>query len=899
MRRKLFVLGLSGVTVIGLSAVAVAASSGTGRIGPALSLTGNGRHLTPAGRLTQVGDFPSGAALSPDGSSLWAVDSGHGRDDVQVVDVASGKVRQVLNLPGAYGAVAFAPDGRTAYVSGEPIGSSHPTTATVAQTGDAVHVFRIDAAGTAVEATPITLPVTSGGTAQQSAAQPGAFIAFTPPGPGPSSGLGWPIGLAVTPDSGTLVVALNQADQVALVDLRTGISRLVKVGAYPYGVAVTASTAWVTNELDGTVSAVDLASATVTATTDVGGKNAHPEGLALSGGDLFVAVTNRDQVVRLSTVTNLVTATYPVGRAAGIGTAPVALAVSRNRVYVADADEDAIAVIDLARGQLVGRIPTAAYPSGVAVTARGQLVWTAAKGFGAGPNPLYGSHFANSEAAPYGSYVPDMLLGRVGVLAVPTDAALARYTQQADAQVRPENLTTAPADTVIGAPGGGPSAQIKHVFYVVRENRTYDQIFGREPRGDGSPALELFGDNGTAGPSGGITPNAHALARRFPLLDHVYANSEVSVDGHLITTGGYATDFVQRAMQANYANRGRVANFGQSPVTLPPNDFIFDQAVRQGVSFKNYGEYSAGNLPSGNDGRSTWAKSFAGFVLGYPLWFGCEGLGTSPNGTDNPAVCDTDAGTVGGPGNPASSRFDFFQAQFAAQVASGTLPTLNYLTLPNDHTNGVTKNYPTPSAMVADNDLALGQLVQLISHSSVWSSSAIVVVEDDAQDGADHVDAHRMPAFVISPWARPGAVVHTRYDQVSALRTVELLAGLQPLSLQDGLAEPMYDAFLPGSAAPDLTPYTAIQPTHSLTELGAATPAGLEGALPYTQRDLVPQSLFDAALWHSVYGSASVAPQPGPGASRAEQDRATGVRQAWRAGVDPTSWLRSYPREDR
>jgi hypothetical protein len=239
----------------------------------------------------------------------------------------------------------------------------------------------------------------------------------------------------------------------------------------------------------------------------------------------------------------------------------------------------------------------------------------------------------------------------------------------------------------------------------------------------------------------------------------------------------------------------------------------------------------------------------------------------------------------------ATSRFDFFQAAFTAELASGTVPALTYLTLPNDHTNGVRKNYPTPSAMVADNDLALGQLVDLISHSSIWGSSAIVVVEDDSQDGADHVDAHRMPAFVISPWAKEDTVLSTRYDQVSALRTVEMMVGLKPLALADGLAQPMYDAFIPSTAKPDLTPYNAITPRQPITELNSRTAPGLEGELPYDQPDLVPQSLFDAALWHSVYGEDSTPPPPGPNASPIEEARARGVEAAYARGFNPTTWL--------
>jgi hypothetical protein len=267
---------------------------------------------------------------------------------------------------------------------------------------------------------------------------------------------------------------------------------------------------------------------------------------------------------------------------------------------------------------------------------------------------------------------------------------------------------------------------------------------------------------------------------------------------------------------------------------------------------------------------------------------------------DHAIACSTDSGTVGSAGTRvANSRFDFFQQQLNAEVATGNVPALTYLTLPNDHTNGVVANYPTPRAMVADNDLGLGQLVDLISHSPIWSSSAIFVVEDDSQDGADHVDAHRMPAYVISPWAKHHAVVSTRYDQQSVLRTIELMLGLHPLSLYDGLAEPMYDAFISGSPlVADPTPYTAEQPKQTLDDVNATTAAGLDGTLPYETTDLVPQQLFDAALWRSVYGTDSTPPPPGPNASPAEAARAREALDVWNDGGDVGAWLRAHPRGD-
>ncbi|MDQ6696832.1 MAG: YncE family protein, partial [Actinomycetota bacterium] len=677
MRQKRVVV--SGfVVLVALVATAASARPGPsvgsrrrGRVGPAYSLTANGRLLRPAGRMTQVGDFPTGGALSRNGRFYWAVDSGHGKDDVQVVNVATGAVVQTLPLPGAYGGIAFSPDGRTAYVAGEPRGSSTPSGPTVADGGDAIHVFAVDGrTGRGTEQMPLQLPPTTGGTAQsQEAAR-----------------LGWPIGMAVSADGQRLLVALNQADALAVVDLVAPSHpvRLVHVGAFPYDVATGADTrlAYVSNELDGTVSVVDLELGTVVASVGVGGPRgdheAHPEGLLVDPYRhlLYVAVTSRDTVVAINTVTRRVVRSVSVARRGTLGTAPLDLAESPDgtTLYAADSGEDAVAAIALTarphhrgdrrirRFDVIGRLPTAAYTSAVAVTPDGgKLVWLAAKGLGAGPNPQYGSPFANSGAAPYGSYVPDKLLGYVGVLRRPTDRQMRLLTLRADRQLKPANARPAPRRTPVQGPDGGPSTQIKHVFYIVRENRTYDQILGSEPRGDGDPSLEVADDNGRPGPAGGITPNAHALARRFPLLDHFYADSEVSTDGHVITSGSYAIDFVQKALHADYSGRGHVNNAGQAAETNPPNAYVFDQAVRQNVSFRNFGEFSAGLL---NDGRPTYPAVTASQDFGYPFHFGCDGTYPTLN-------CSTDSGHPGLVSTPATSRFDYFHEKFDQWVAGG------------------------------------------------------------------------------------------------------------------------------------------------------------------------------------------------------------------------------------
>ena len=878
---------------LALPAVALSSTT-TGRIGPDLRQTGNGRLLDPAGRLTQLGNFPSGAALSPDGRFLWAIDSGHGADDVKVVDVGSGAVVQTLPLPGAYGGVAFAPDGRRAYVSGEPASDANPPPPAegpmMGTDGDVVHVYDVDpGTGHATEQPPFALPATQGtGSGQLNSLPPASKS--------------WPEGLAVTPDGNTLVVALNQADQVAIVDTATGSGRLVDVGRYPFGVAITPDghTAIVSNEYDGTLSFVDIAAGKQTGTVGVGGAggdlNAHPEALAVDMGRnlVYAAVANRDLVAAVDLATRKVVDSVSVARRSGPGTQPVGLALAPdgNRLYAADEGEDALAAIDLRTSsmRLAGKIPTAAFPTAAAVTPNGhKLLWVAAKGFGAGPNTGFVFDGAKSPSGnvqtPYGEYVPDKLLGYAGTLDVPDGKELRKLDARAERQAIPVNAEAAPVGTPLRADG-----PIKHVFYVVRENRTYDQIFGSDPRGDGDPSLELFDDNGVAGPTGGITPNAHALARRFPLLDHFYADSEVSVDGHLIADGGIAIDYAQRALHSNYSGRGRAYDFGIYPVTFGPRFFVLDQAAEQGVSFRNYGE-GVGVLPTGAAAnRPQYAKVLAGTDTAYPanLQIGCLF-----GGANSPGCTRDSSATLSGPvpGFALVSRMEQFARQFAAQDAAGQVPAFNFVLLPNDHTNGTTSGDPTPQAEIADNDLALGQLVDVISHSSIWNSSAIIVTEDDSQDGADHIDAHRMPAFVVSPWAVSGEVP-TRYDQYSALRTAEILAGLQPLSINDALATPMYDAFR-NDGQPDAAPYSAIVPGQPLTATnGSSAPdAKLSGTLPFDKVDQVPQALLDRILWHAVRGASSTPPAPGPNASPDEHERAVEALRILARGGNVRAYL--------
>jgi DNA-binding beta-propeller fold protein YncE len=686
--------------------------------------------------------------------------------------------------------------------------------------------------------------------------------------------ISWPDRLAVSGDGRTLLVPLNLADSAAIIDTGSHAVRYASTGPYPYAAAILPDnrTGLVSNEGPGTVSVIDLASGAKLKDIQVGANLSHPEGIALDppARRAYVAIANTSQVAVIGTATMTVEKVLSVERAQGGGESPVALAVSRNgrRLFVAEAAADELAVFTLPSGSLIGRIPTAAYPTDVQTT-RKRLVWIAAKGFGAGanpngPNPLSVSDDNLLEHP--GTAV--LSTGRAGILRLPGNPAMRRFTRLAGRQVVPSNPKSPPPGTPVRA--GGP---IKHVFYIVRENRTYDQVLGDDPRGDGDPQLTLFGER--------ITPNIHALVRRFPLLDHVYANSEASIDGHFWTSAGAVSDYVHKNWEQNYAARGRPYDFGAYSITWPGTGFLFDQTQRQGISYFNYGEGIAGVFPFAPIDRDAQAPEAAketqeflntdlgitGFV-GLPLQ--CYPFDGSI-GTDSVNGRETYDSSLPSGGPPLSeSRFSCFQQRFELQLLTDSVPAFNYLVLPSDHTNGITPKMRTPRSMIAENDYGLAQIVSEISHSKVWSSSAIFVLEDDSQDGADHVDAHRMPAAVFSPYAKRGAVIHTRYDMLSFIRTMEIMLGIHPLGLADATAVPMYDAFSPTPS--NAEPFDALSPTYPLLERNPDTPAARDFARHYNMviPDQIPQDVFDRILWRSVHGAASQPPPPGPGAVRGQ-----------------------------
>ncbi|MBV9099147.1 MAG: hypothetical protein JO079_13930, partial [Frankiaceae bacterium] len=520
--RRLHVL-VAAVSVGAAAAYALA----PGDIGPSIQEVADGRVLHPAGQLTQVGNFPTGGALTPDGRFYWAVSTGRGQNDIRIVDVSTQTVVQTVVVPGASGGIVMDPTRPVAYISGVAdsphTDQSHPSLP--GAQGDVVEAFAYDATtGLAHFDHLVAVPPPAGSPVPQGVADvPGLEGPPQNFPPTNQTRLSWPDRLAVSPDGKTLLVPLNLADHAAIVSTATNTVTYVGVGHYPYGAAILpdGKTGLVSNETDGTVSVIDLVKGTKTADIRVGPQLSHPEAITVDPATnrAYVAMANTDHVAVIDTKRFCLIADLSLKRSEGLGVAPVALALdsANQRLYVAEEGGDDLAVLDVhpAMPQLIGRVPTAEFPTDAAVHGN-TLVWLSAKGFGAGPdpngpNPTDSRDSDNQINSFY--YLPSSILGSVGVLTVPTPSELTTYTATADSQVVPVDGATAPAGTPLRP--GGP---IQHVFFVVRENRTYDQILGDVAKGDGDPSLELFGPS--------VTPNIHALVNRFPLLDHVYANSE-------------------------------------------------------------------------------------------------------------------------------------------------------------------------------------------------------------------------------------------------------------------------------------------------------------------------------------------------------------------------------------
>ncbi len=775
----------------------------------------NGRLLTPTGAQTEVSPYPFALALTPDGTRVVALCTGADDQSLHLLDAASGKHLFKQPLPHSWLGLALSPDGARAYVAGAR--------------GRNVLVYRLESERFVAEE-PISLKRN----------EDGLKVDATPGG------------LAISPDGGTLWVARILASDVVKIDLATKkIVAVVPAGTHPYRPVfspdgkVLAVAAWGAAAVTFVDPEKGIAAGSVK-TAD------HPGDLVFSPDTrtLFVAQANRNLVAALDVASRAVVRQISVAfgpdgpgtRSAESlpdGSTPNALALSPNgtTLFVANADDDAVAVVDLspgpAKARAKGFIPSGWYPDALALSRDGKTLWVAnGKGSGSwenskgGPDPTKPN---NGDPARQTRTIP----GSVSRIPVPSSGELAALTARAYANRRPAARGVLPARTsavVPAAPGG--ASPIKHVVYVIRENRTYDQVLGDLPNGNGDPSLVLFGRD--------VTPNAHALAEEYVTLDNFYCDAEVSADGHNWSMGAYATDFVEKVWPPNYGSHGFSYLFeGNDPAAYPTNGYLWDAAARAGLSLRNYGEFTG--IASESE-----APQAASLTQGQE---GALKANTSPYypGFDT-EILD-------------NARVDIWMKELAGFVKRKEMPRLMIVRLGNDHTVGTKKGGKTPRAMVAENDVALGRLVEALSHSPFWKETAVFVVEDDAQNGSDHVDAHRTVALVVSPYTRRGAVDSTMYSTASMLRTMELILGLPPMSQHDAGATPMTAAF---ADVPDPVPFvhrdTAI-PFYEMNPPGAPMQA-LVDTWDFSREDAAPDVPFNEAIWKSVKGADSVMPAP-------------------------------------
>jgi YVTN family beta-propeller protein len=620
----------------------------------------------------------------------------------------------------------------------------------------------------------------------------------------------------------------------------TDTTKSAKISGRPYDVilARNGSRLYVSDWAGRTVLVLDPEDLRVVAKIPVG---EHPNQLVVHPRDdrLFVACASSNCVSVIDTKRGVVTETVMTALfpKAPEGSTPDALAVAPDgkTLYVANADNNCVAVVDIAKAnesQMLGFIPTGWYPTAAAVTPDGKNLLI---GVGKGnqtkanlflkPDPAKDGQAAAGRRLPF-PYIGTTLSGSLSIVPVPDEKQLAAYTAAVyrNCPYSDALLTNAPSEqkTAIPAKVGDPSP-IKHVIYIIKENRTYDQVFGAIPRGNGDPALVMFGEE--------VTPNHHKLANEFVLLDNLYCNGHVSRDGHPWSTMAYNTDYIARDWALTYSRRTGVDDDDAGNLSNAPSGYLWDSCARSGLTYRSYGEYGARvSQPDGSFRMEGRVPGLVGHMC--PDYNVPKVKGQKVRDTDN---------------------VESFLKEFRDFEKNSNLPRFIVMSLGEDHTTGTTPGTFTPRACVASNDLALGRLVEEVSKSKYWPETAIFVIEDDAQNGPDHVDAHRTVGLVISPYTKRHYVDSTQYATVSMIRTIELILGLPPLSQYDAAARPMFASF---TDKPDLTPYghekarIDLNAVNSKTAYGAARSSRMD----FRDYDRVDDFELNEILWRAIKG---------------------------------------------
>ena len=761
----------------------------------------NGWSLSPAGRSLPLGDLPLNIQISASQKLMAVTNNGQSRQSIQLIDPQMEKILHDQTIGKSWYGLKFSADEKKLYASGAndnivlvyPIENRKLGKADTIVLGKAWPAEKIGPTGIEVDDLRNRLYTVT--------KENNSLYVFDLK----TKELLSRIGLGseaydciLSPDKTRLYISLWGTDKVAVYDTRTGrvISEILT--------------------------------------------ESHPNELIQnkSGKYLFVANANDNSVSVIDTKAGKVievisTALYPT-KLTGSTTNGLALSEDEKTLYVANADNNCLAVFNVSipgKSSSKGFIPTGWYPTNVRVSGK-KIFVSNGKGFSSmanpyGPQPIKktddsGVHKGISEQKEV-QYIGGLFKGTLSVIDQPNDVKLEVFSKQVYANTpynkQTETISKGLKNNPVPNIQGGKSP-IKYIFYVIKENRTYDQVLGDMKEGNGDPNLCIFPEK--------VTPNQHALAREFVLLDNFYVDAEVSADGHNWSMAAYATDYTEKTWPTSYGSRGGTYDYeGSRKIAYPRDGYIWDYCKRAGLSYRSYGQFTT------KEGAST--ESLIGRIATkYPPY--------------NLDIKDID-------------RVAAFRTDFDSLLNINSVAQFNTIRLGNDHTSGQRIGKISPTAAVADNDLALGQLVEHISNSSIWKESAIFVLEDDAQNGPDHIDAHRSPAFVISPFIKRNSVNSTMYSTSGMLRTMELILGLPPMSQYDAAAIPMSDLF---TSSPDFKPYKVKAANVDLEQRNIAwnKSAGRSQEWNFAKEDAAPDLDLNEVVWKSVKGEDSIMPAP-------------------------------------
>ena len=784
--------------------------------------------LRPVGRQIVVGDFPLNVAVHPDGKYAAVLHCGHGQHEIVVVDIAPGRLVSRVSIEESFYGLAFSNDGKSLFCSGAGDETVHSFSFSRGLLGDQK----------TIQLREKTLRGIPGGLAVNKEADR-LFIANV-----------WghritEVNLASATVANEVLIGTNKLvafdphkgsteDQTAIRKrAEAALDTTTSDDPFPYACVLDEKRErlYVSLWAQAAVVVIDLKNNQIITRWKT---EEHPNEMLLSksGQYLFVANANRNTVSIIDTGSGRLkeTLTAELIPNSPPGSTPNSLALTSDEklLFVANANINAIAVFDISeigKSRSLGFIPVGWYPTSVRVTPDGKHLLVA-NGKGLAPRAnRYGPQPGKDPPPTIREYIGGLYRGTLSVIDLPGrdrfEEQMKRYTSQAY-RCMPSTNTPAPFDFA--------KLGIKYCIYIIKENRTYDQVFGDMPEGNGDASLCLFPEH--------VTPNHHKLARDFVLLDNFYVESEVSADGHEWTVGAYATDFVEKSWPLSYGhNRHKKYPYpaeGNFPIATPAGGYIWDRAKEAGVTYRSYGEF----ILNGKTTNDPGVARVAALKGHFDPWF--RGF-------------DMDYADV--------KRAERYISELQRFEREGEMPRLQLLRLSNDHTSGTTVGKVAPIPAVADNDLALGMVVEALSRSRFWKQTAIFVVEDDAQNGPDHVDAHRTVALVISPYTKRKAVDSTMYSTSSMLRTMELILGLRPMSQFDALATPMYNSF---TANADFKPYKALPANVDLNERNQKTAWGtdLSAKMDFAKEDAADDILLNEVIWRSVRGANSPMPPP-------------------------------------